>query len=114
MRILGVTLDRDCTFYSHIEIVNKRLRSRTWALSRLRKAGLSEEKLVKTYKTLISLVAEYAAPAWHSMITSEQAKQIERQQTLALKHIFGFGLSAAKMRGRASIQTLTKRREQTF
>ena len=111
MRILGVTLDYDCTFKSHVEDVKNRLRSRTWALSRLRKIGLDEEKLVKAYKTLIRPVAEFAAPAWHSMISADRSEQLERQQTLALKHIYGTGLSAAKMRAKADIVTLSKRRE---
>ena len=103
MKILGVTVDSDASFRSHVTDVLRRLRSRSWALSRLKKKGLSEEKLVQTYKCLIRPAAEYACPAWHSSITASQAAEIEKQQTIALRNIFGPNLSAAKMRDRAKI-----------
>ena len=112
MKILGVTLDRDCSFRSHVESIRSRLRSRTWALARLRKKGLSEDRLVRAYKCLIRPVAEYAAPAWHSLITAEQAEKLERQQSQALKNIFGCGVSAEKMRKKANIPLLSARREE--
>ena len=55
--------------------------------------------------------AEYAAPAWHSLITATQAAELERQQTQALKNIFGPSLSANKLRQKANIDLLSKRRE---
>ena len=111
LRILGVTIDRDCSFRSHVENLRKKLRARTWALSKLRKKGLSEDKLVKAYTSLIWPVAEYAAPVWDAMLTAEQSEKLERQQTQALKNIFGPGLSARKMRMKADLDTLMKRRE---
>ena len=110
MKILGVTVDKDYSFKSHVKNVRRNLRRRTWALSKLRRRGVKEDKLVKAYVSLIRPVAEYAAPAWHSLITAEQSELIERQQTQALKNIFGVGLSAAKMRKKANIELLQTRR----
>ena len=45
--------------------LSNKLRARTWALSRLRRAGMNEGDLVKVYKTIIRAVAEYAVVAWH-------------------------------------------------
>ena len=45
------------------------------------------------------------------MITSEQEADFERQQLLALKHIYGQDLSAAKVREKAGVDLLSKRRE---
>ena len=73
--------------------------------------GLTEEKLVRTYKTLIRPSVEYVAPAWHSMLTAAQASTIEQQQILALKNIFGYNLSAKKLRSKTEINLLSKRRE---
>ena len=53
LKVLGVTLDSNCTFSSHVDNVVRNLRSKTWALSRLRRAGLSETQLVNAYKVLI-------------------------------------------------------------
>ena len=110
MKILGVTIDSDCSFRSHVEKIRTNLRRRTWALSKLRRRGVKEDLLVKAYTGLIRPVAEYAAPAWHSLLTAERSELIERQQTQALKNIFGVGLSAVKMRKKANIELLQKRR----
>ena len=111
MRILGVTVDRDASFKTHVNKLAKKLRSKTWALSRLRKKGLSEEKLTRTYKCLIRPTVEYASPAWHSLLTAGQAAELERQQAQALKNIFGPGISANKMRERAGVSLWSTRRE---
>ena len=99
------------SFKSHIDKLTSRTRSKTWALAKLKKRGLSEEKLVRTYKCLIRPSAEYAAPAWHSLLTATQAAELERQQTQALKNIYGPSLSANKLRQKADIELLSKRRE---
>ena len=111
MRILGVTIDKDCSFKSHIENLRASLRRRTWALSKLRRRGVSSDNLVRAYVGLIRPVAEYASPVWHSLITAEQSETLERQQTQALKNIFGVGESASKLRKRAGIDLLQRRRD---
>ena len=111
MKILGVTVDKDASFRSHVEDLAARMRSKTWALAKLRKKGLPEKDLICTYKTLIRPTVEYASPAWHSLLTAGQAADLERQQTQALKNIFGPKISARKMRNRADIDLLSKRRE---
>ena len=111
MRILGVTLDRDCTFTSHMESVAKRLRRKTWALSKLRQKGMKTTYLIEAYKSTIRPTAEYASPAWYPLITVTQSEHLERQQTQALKNIFGVGLRANKMRRKAGLERLWQRRE---
>ena len=110
LKVLGVTIDSDMTFRSHIEKLAAKARARTWALSKLRKKGLGAEKLVRVYCGLIRPVLEYCAPAWHSLLTAGQSESLERQQSQALKNIYGTGMSAAKLRTRAGIETLNKRR----
>ena len=44
------------------------------------------------------------------MLSSEQEDLIEGQQTRALRNIFGYGVSARRMRRRANIETLSERR----
>ena len=111
LKLLGVTIDCDATFRSHVSSLAKKLRQRTWALSKLKKKGLSDDDLVKTYKCLIRPVAEYASPSWHSSLTATQSAELERQQSQALKNIYGPGISANKMRIRAGIDTLSRRRD---
>ena len=72
---------------------------------------MKEEDLVKTYQSMIRPCAEYASPAWHSLLTLGQSEQIERQQSQALKNIYGIGSSAQKMRQKSGIERLWARRE---
>ena len=111
MKVLGVTLDSDCSFRTHVDNVSKKLRSRTWALGKLRKKGMKTNDLVRAYQSTIRPCAEYASPAWHSLLTINQSEQIERQQTQALKNIYGVGMSARKMRLDSGIDRLYVRRE---
>ena len=78
-KILGVTLDNDCGFNSHTESIAKRLRRKTWSLSRLRKKGMAEHNHVQAYASAIRLVAEYASPVWHPQLTAYQSEMLERQ-----------------------------------
>ena len=111
LKILSITLDKDCSFHTHVDNVKRRFRTKTWALASLMKKGLSEKNLVMAYTGLIRPTAEYASTAWNSMISPEQSESVERQQTQALKNIFGYGISAAKLHDRAGLPTLFKRRE---
>ena len=70
----------------------------------------TEKELVKAYTTLVRPIAEYCAPVFHSMLTDAQDEKIERLQATALRYIFGFGISYAKMRERSGLQTLRQRR----
>ena len=111
LNILGLKLDRDCSFKTHIRTLKGKLRARTWALAKLRKRGLSTKRLVKVYKSVIRPSVEYLAPVWSPMITAEQSESLERQQVQALKNIFGPKISANKLRAEASIERLSQRRE---
>ena len=111
LKILGVTLDKDCTFNSHVINVAKSLRSRTWALAKLRRKGMKQEDLVQAFKTTIRPAAEYASPVWDSLINAGQSEYLERQQIQAMKNIYGIGMSARKMRQKSGIERLWKRRE---
>ena len=89
VRILGLTIDLDCSFHSHVDNVRMNMRKRSWTLAKLRHTGMSVDSLVVCYKTLIRAVVEYVAPVWHSLITAEQSASIKKQQILALKNILG-------------------------
>ena len=75
LKILGVSLDQDCTFKTPVKNIAKKLRQRTWALSRLRRKEMDCEDLIQAYVATIHPVAEYASPAWHSLLTVEQSEK---------------------------------------
>ena len=47
---------------------------------------------------------------FHSMLTDKQDEQLERLQATALRYIYGFGVSYAKMREASGLDTLRERR----
>ena len=108
---LGVVINSDCTLASHVQNIRSKMRARSWALIKLRQSGFSKEELVQIYCSYVRPVAEYAAVSWTSLITNEQAATLEKQQSQALKNVFGLGMSSREMRERADIQTLQSRRE---
>ena len=111
LKSLGFTFGEDPTPNAHVSGLIKRFRSRTWAIRKLRRANFSTEELIKFYKSNIRSLAEYASPAFHSMIPAYLSEDMERQQNLALKNVFGVGISAERMREKAGITTLKERRE---
>ena len=112
LKILGFTFNREPTVNAHVAGVTSRLRSRTWALRKLRRAGFTSEELLKFYKAAIRPVAEYLSPVFHSMTPTYLSDDLERQQVLALKNIYGVDKSANKLRSEANVETLSARREQ--
>ena len=76
----------------------------------IRDSGLSTSELIKVYKTCIRPCAEYASVVLHPMMTAEQSDMLESQQTQALRNIYGFGVSAARMRAKSGLETLRARR----
>ena len=110
VKLLGVTLNSRCNFHHHAISVKNKIRAKSWALAKLRRAGMKTDQLIRTYKNLVRPAAEYVVPVWHSMLTAAQADLIERQQCQALKNIFGAGISASKLRSMANVRPLSARR----
>ena len=87
-----------------------RMRQRTWALRHLARIGFNQDELVQVYCSLLLPIADYCAPAYHSLTTDVQDQQLERAQVGALRSIFGYGLSARQLRQKAALKTLRERR----
>ena len=95
-----------------MQALSKRMRRQYWVLYHLRKAGFSEDELAKVYRTCILPVADYCQVVYHSGLTDEQDQTIERLQAGALRCIYGYKYSYAKMRDLAGVTTLRERRVQ--
>ena len=71
----------------------KEVMKRTFAnmsmLTKLKYAGLSQEKLLHIYSLFVRSHTEYCSVAWHDSLTQEQTNAIERLQIVALKIILG-------------------------
>ena len=109
MKVLGFHFSTRPTVHLHVNQTVKRMRQRCWA-----KFGMNAVELVQVYKSVLVPIADYCAPAYHSMMTDIQDQQMESAQTAALRAIFGWGCSARTLRQESGLQTLRERRiEQT-
>ena len=61
------------------------LKARIWSLSHLAHHGLSEDDLLKVYKSSIRPIHDYCSCVYSSSLTVTQSKALERLQAKALK-----------------------------
>ena len=88
-KLLGITLASDLSWWPHINDITKRATSKLWVLVRFKSLGGSTDQLVQVYMTRIRSTLEFAAPVFHSSLTKEQSKKVERVQKKALLIILG-------------------------
>ena len=58
-------------------------------ITKLKYVGVPKEELIEVYILFIRSLAEYCSVAFHSSLTIEQSKKLERIQKTALKIILG-------------------------
>jgi hypothetical protein len=112
LKMLGFIIDSDGGIWGQIRSLRGRFRQRVWSLRLAKKCGMSEKDMISAYKTHVRPIVETNSVIIHSMATAEQSETLERQQTLALRIIYGPGLSARKMRERAGVERLEERRRE--
>ena len=110
LKILGFHFDTNPSPKLHVEKLVKKFNSRLWTLRYLRTAGMSTADLKTAYITFLRPLAEYAVPAFHSMLSGEQTALIENLQRKALKIIYGFNHSYDTLLERSSLDSLKTRR----
>ena len=89
-KLLGEMISSNLKWEANTEYITKRAFSRLWRmLRRLKNLGLNTPSLVKIFTTQIRSVLEFGAVTWHSMITKENSRTIERVQKSALAIIRG-------------------------
>ena len=110
MKVLGFHFSNKPTVQPHIDQTVKKIRQHYHSLRHLAQYGMSKPELVEVYKSTVLPLADYCAPAYHSMMTDLQDQEMESAQVGALRAIYGWGLSARKLREVASVKTLRDRR----
>ena len=110
LKVLGFHFSNRPTVQLHVDNIVKKMRQRSWFLRNLARVGFSTEELVRVYMSVILPIADYCAPAYHSMLTDINDQRLEYCQVEALRCIFGYGQSARTMRTTAALQTLRERR----
>ena len=110
LKLLGFRFGNRPNCTNHIEAVKKSFRGRYWMLIHMKQNHFTEKELLKAYTVIVRPVAEYCSVVYHPMITDQQDEQIERLQATALRYIYGYGPSYAKMREMSGLDTLRARR----
>ena len=86
---LGVTVQSNLQWDTHINLIVSKSSRRLYMLSRLKRFGVPVEDLVSVYVGYVRPTVEYASPVWHSSIGKKQTQQIERIQKRACYIILG-------------------------
>jgi hypothetical protein len=110
IKILGFTFSGTPSVGAHVNSIVSKARRRYWVLRHLRRFGFDNQELLQVYMSLIRSVIEYCSVVYHSMLSQEMEKQLERVQSQALKIIYGFGFSYNDLLEKTGIEKLSDRR----
>jgi hypothetical protein len=86
-KLLGVHIDNDLRWNTHIDFIATRVNSRLYTLKQLKRSGLPVKDLLTFYTTVIRPVLEYANVVWHHSITVAQSDRLEALQKRAMRII---------------------------
>ena len=89
MKILGVLLQSDLRWNSHVDSICSKSSRRLCLLRKLKHFHVSIDDLVTVYVSYIRPVLEYCAPVWHSGLTTALSDRIEKVQRRAVRIILG-------------------------
>ena len=88
-KLLGVLVTSDLKWDANTNAITTKAYKRLWMLRRLKNLGLKNSSLVEIYTSQIRSLLEFGAVTWHSMLTKENEKAIERVQKAAVAIILG-------------------------
>ena len=66
-KLLGVYLNEDLSWNTHIDYIFKKACKRLYSLRILKRAGVASLNILKVYLTIIRPILEYAVPVWQSI-----------------------------------------------
>lgn len=110
LKILGFTFGQKPTAEAHVRIMLIKMRRRLWIIIHLKNAGMEKKDLVAVYFSMIRSVADFAAVAYHSLLTRGQSDSIEKIQLRAFKIIYGENTSYESVLKTFNYETLKQRR----
>ena len=111
LRLVGLEIADDLTWHRNTQSLVRRAFSKVWILRRLRALGASRKSMLLIYYRHIRSILEFGVPAWNGALTIKEGLKLERVQKVALRLIFGFGLSYRKILEKNNLERLADRRE---
>ena len=112
LKLLGFWFGRRPNVSLHVEKLEKKFRSRLWALRHLKRSGLSQEDLLCVYLAVLRPILDFASPTYHSLLTKQQSQALEALQKRAVKIIFGINASYTQLVSSGRLQALEQRRRE--
>ena len=88
-KLLGVRITSDLKWDANTNAITTKAYKRLWMIRRLKNLGLKTCSLVYVYTSQIRSLLEFGAVTWHSMLTKENERAIERVQKTAVSVILG-------------------------
>ena len=76
-KMLGVTISNNLTWSKHVDNIVSKAGKRVYMLYQLKRAGISQNDLVKIYVSIIRPVLEYACPVWSTRLPTYLSDAIE-------------------------------------
>ena len=111
LKLLGFVFGSDANVSAHVESIKRKFRSRFWSLIHLRRAGFKGDQLLKLFNVFIRPVIEFCTAVYHSQLTKQHSKDLERMQKQVVRLAFGSEKSYKSICEEFSIQSLKERRE---
>jgi len=90
VKLLGINLDADFSWKSHVEAITSKATQRLYILKQLRRTGVPQDQLLYFYTVVIRPALEYAAPVCNHLLTKTQIDQLETIQRRALRIIYSY------------------------
>ena len=88
-RVLGIQVQDDMRWQAQVNEMVRRATKTTWVLRRMRALGVDQGSLVAYWKAEGRVHLELACPVWHSGLTNQQSRDLDRAQRVAMAAITG-------------------------
>ena len=105
-----MTISNDLTWGKHVENIISKAGKRLYMLYQLKRAGISQNDMVKIYISVVRPVLEYACPVWSTSLPKYLSDAIEMIQKRALRAIYP-GLHYDDMLTLLGLKSLKDRRD---
>ena len=114
LKIVGYTFGNKPSVGPHVQLMCNKFRSKLWGFGKLKSAGMSQEDLLLTYKSVLRPIIEFASPTYGPMLTEEMSTNIEQLQLRAMKIVYGNCVSYRTVLNMTNVELLSTRREKAI
>ena len=87
-KVLGVHISSDLTWNTHVDCMVAKASKRLYMLYQVKRAGVSQNDLLKIYFSVVRPILEYACPVWSTNLPNYLSDKIEMIQKRAMRTIY--------------------------